>query len=205
VKPAILFLAAALVTACSVDHRSGDFTCTRQADCTGNRVCMDGFCIDPTAPDAASTGADAPPGHPDAAGQCPAECTSCAPDQMICTIDCSTNACNSGVVCPAGWNCDIKCGRDNSCRAGIDCQDAASCTVSCGGQDSCRNIQCGFGACDVSCTGQGSCRGVDCHASCACDVGCIGQGSCGDAVQCPLGCDTGLGCSSQPFTCNVCL
>lgn len=196
------------LAACSVDHRSGDFVCTRTADCTGNRVCVDGFCVDPTAPDAAG-GIDGRPGTVDArvdADLCPPECTTCDPAAHSCFIDCSGNSdCNSTVHCPTGWSCQIQCDGDNSCRNGIDCRDADACTISCGGQSSCRGVVCGFGPCDIQCTAENACRNIDCQASCACDVLCAVQGTCGDSISCPFGCDAGFGCSSSFPGCAVCL
>jgi hypothetical protein len=199
----VLILAglAALAAGCSVDHRSGEFTCSRQQDCSGNRVCVGGWCVDPSAPDAAGPDAG---GRADA-NQCPVPCTSCDPAAKQCTIDADQLPNSDSITCPTGWTCDILCTQENTCRDGIDCLAAAGCTITCSGDNACRDIECGPGPCEVACSGDDSCRGVDCSTSCACDVTCTGNQSCGDAILCPgFACDTGVGCTSFPPTCNDC-
>jgi len=219
----------AIAASCSVTHRSGEYTCDTTTDCTGGRVCSDGYCV------VVGGGIDAPgPGKdggplpdapkPDAPPppQCPDECTSCNLPAKECRIQCganSTQACNgmTPVVCPAGWNCDIECNRTNDCRFGVDCTDAASCTIECRGGGACRGVNCGDGKCDVQCTGFNSCSSmVNCNNSCECDVACTGSGTqtCGgdqgQAVSCgSIACDdpSDGGCTSQPdgicsATCN---
>jgi hypothetical protein len=202
-------IAIASAASCSVDHRSGDFTCETTADCTGGRVCDGGFCVqtEPDPPDAP------PPGPPDAmrrpdANQCPEPCTSCDVEDKICTVDCAAadGLCTTGsIVCPDGWACDIRCTTQNSCRSGVNCLEARSCKLTCSGESACRGVQCGPGPCDISCTGQNSCRNIACNNSCACGVTCAAQGACADTVTCTsFQCDVGLGCSTLPFGCNTC-
>jgi hypothetical protein len=209
IRASFVMIAIAAAGGCSIDHRSGDFECTRQQDCNGGRICDDGFCIDPHAADAPVTDRpDGPNGRPDARQtDCPPECTSCNLDGHTCVIDCSVNAtlCEGPVACPSGYSCDIRCNTQNSCRNGVDCTAGKDCAITCSGNSSCRNLECGQGACDVACTGFQSCRAVDCGNSCACDVTCTGPQSCSDGIFCTsFDCDTGLGCSSLFPGCNVC-
>jgi hypothetical protein len=222
VKLVALALALAAV-GCSVNHRSGEFTCQTTADCASDRTCTDGLCvlIDPPT-DGGLPG-----------GACPANCTSCDASTHTCTIECVNNdVCKQTIVCAQGWNCAIDCTDAGSCRAGIDCRDAASCNVNCDGDTSCRNATCGGGNCTFTCNGTGSCSGIACGTG-ACNVACNGNNSCHDAngggglgvncsnacacdvtcgfnatcapVVCPAGCDDIIdGCTSQRATCNTC-
>lgn len=206
-KPAFLGIilgvaiaALAVGSSCSVTHRSGDYACTSTKDCTGSRVCDNGFCIVPGSIDA--------PGPPKDSGSgsngCPTGCSSCNVTQKQCTIDCRSSSCNGQVTCPTGYHCDIKCDVDGSCRNGVNCQTASSCTVECTAGNACQNVQCGLGPCDVMCTGQGSCRGVSCNQSCACDVICNSGADCSN-VQCTSPtCINGSGCSSVIAFCHSC-
>jgi hypothetical protein len=194
-----------LVAACSIQHKSDEYACTKTAECNNGRACVDGYCIVASAVDAPPAPIDTPIHTTPDAPACPAGCTTCNPGQHTCTIDCSMTNCNGQVACPAGYKCDILCDTDNSCRNGVDCQAAASCNITCSGNGSCRNLQCGAGPCDVNCAGAGACRNVACNDSCACDVTCAGNQSCGDSIQCPqLGCRAGLGCTSVPSFCHSC-
>jgi hypothetical protein len=205
----VLVLVAVAGGSCSINHRSGDFECTKQADCTGGRTCTGGYCVFP------GGGIDAPKGDgpiigpdgpmPDGNSGCPVQCTSCNTGTHTCRIDCAQTSCNGQVVCPAGWNCDVACSVSNSCRSGVTCPATGSCNITCSGAGSCRSLECGAGKCDVSCTGASACRGVDCNMSCGCDVKC-GNGAACDLVTCTsFSCDTGLGCSSTMLpTCDTC-
>ncbi|MDX2091249.1 MAG: hypothetical protein SFX73_25550 [Kofleriaceae bacterium] len=207
-------LAVATASSCSIDHRSNDLACTQQPDCTGGRVCTDGYCVDPNggvidAPrppgdgrpiDARPTPFDAP------MNVCPPQCSSCNAGTKKCTIDCAEiNCVNTTLVCPSGWNCDIDCSVANSCRNGVNCANAASCDITCSGQGSCRQIVSGSGPMDVKCEGQSSCRGINCDASCACDVECSEPAECSfltcSALQCGV---VGDGCTSQRQGCETC-
>jgi len=193
-----------LLGACSIQHRSDAYACTKQADCNNGRTCTDGLCVVPGSgmPDAPK-GVDAAV-HIDANG-CPPGCSTCNVGQKTCTIDCQSSNCNGSVACPAGYKCDIKCDTDNSCRNGVDCTAALSCNLTCSGTSSCRNVQCGLGPCDINCSGPSSCRTISCNSSCACDVACTGNSSCGDTIQCTsLACKAGLGCTSVPTVCHSC-
>ncbi len=194
---------AAVTTSCSINHRSDQYACTLNTDCTDGRVCDNGFCIVAGSIDAPKP-TDAPKPGGDT-NNCPSQCTTCNLRQKTCTINCQTSNCTNTVTCPAGFKCDIQCNADNSCRNGINCQLAASCNIDCSGKQSCQNVQCGPGPCDVGCIGAASCRGVECNNSCACDVVCTGNQSCGEGIQCTsLACRSGLGCTSVPAFCHSC-
>ena len=36
-----------LLGACSIQHRSDEYACTKQADCNNGRICTDGLCVVP--------------------------------------------------------------------------------------------------------------------------------------------------------------
>ena len=201
-KSALLGLLV-LLAACSVQHRSEEYACTKQSDCNSGRTCVGGFCVLDGTIDAKI---DSPGmGSGDAGNGCPAGCSACNPQQHTCTIDCRSSNCNGAVTCPTGYHCDIQCDTDNSCRNGVMCQGGLSCNITCSGNSSCRNVACGLGPCDVNCSGPSSCRGVACNSSCACDVTCTGSQSCSDTIQCTsLACKVGLGCTSVPTTCHSC-
>jgi hypothetical protein len=201
-----LMLAVVAVSSCSINHRSGEYECSNNADCSDGRSCNGGLCV--------FAGIDAPsPGDGGMkldAEVCPSQCSSCNPGTRTCTIDCAAGSICSGVVvtCPAGWNCDVRCNTTNSCRSGVNCPTGAfTCNVQCSGNSACRGVMCGAAKCNVMCTGQNSCRGVNCGASCACDVTCtLNNGACSNEVTCnKIQCDTGLGCSSTQFpSCSTC-
>jgi len=220
VSPRILALAALAVaalalvaTGCSFERRSPDFTCVTSADCTGGRVCSQGFCVDPLAESDAGA-ADAAPlddgGAPADTGPdafvCPPQCSSCA--LGVCVMDCTPQgSCGTRVVCPAGMPCAVQCG-DSACGAGVDCSSATDCRIDCTQPLSCGgHLSCGDGPCRVQCSGVGACTGgIDCDNSCKCDVLCTGTGTCTPAAQCngPNQCDTGKGCTSSPNPCHSC-
>ena len=195
-----LVLAAISAGSCSINHRSGEFQCDKQSDCESGRTCTGGFCVVPggtvDAPKGDGPTGDGPPSDTPM-NMCPAQCTSCVQASKTCKIDCAVTSCNSAVVCPPGWNCEVACTVANSCRSGVTCPPSGnSCNITCSGTGSCRMIDCGTGKCDVNCSGSQSCRGVDCTGSCGCDVKCPIGASC-EAVTCTsFQCDTGLGCSS---------
>ncbi|MEO8846357.1 MAG: hypothetical protein ABI591_33350 [Kofleriaceae bacterium] len=207
VQVALVF---AVATSCSITHKSGDFSCTKTADCNTGRDCVDGFCVvsgTETIDAPVSTG-DA--SHGDSGNGCPANCSSCDVTAHTCVIDCANGSnCTGPVVCPANYTCDVKCDTDNSCRNGVTCANTTSCKVECSGKGSCEDVTCGTSRCDVECTGVQSCKqGISCGASCACDVRCPGTQSCGTgALMCTPGCAigaTGTGCTSLPLTCHSC-
>jgi hypothetical protein len=201
---ATLLAIAVSTPACHVDHKSGDYACSKNTDCDSGRICNDGFCIVSGSIDAAT--GDGPRGDAMGSNGCPTGCTTCNVAQKTCTINCQAGAnCTNTVACPAGYKCDILCNTDNSCRNGINCQPGQSCNIQCTGKQSCQGVQCGAGPCDVTCMGVASCKGVSCNSSCACDVACSGSQSCGDSVSCTSpACDTGLGCTSGPLFCHSC-
>lgn len=205
----VLVLASISAGSCSINHRSGEFECSKQSDCPDGRVCTGGYCVVPggtvDAPKSDGPAIDGTPGD-GPMNNCPPQCTSCDQGSHTCKIDCAVTSCNSQVVCPTGWNCDVACTVSNSCRSGVKCPAGAnSCNITCSGTGSCRSLECGTGKCDVACTGSMSCRGVDCGNSCGCDVKC-GPGATCEAVQCTaFQCDTGLGCSSMVVpSCRTC-
>lgn len=200
----------AIATSCSISKKSGDFACTKQSDCNGDRVCVEGFCVVNGTQD---VDAAMPPGDghaADAGNGCPAQCTSCNVTTKSCVIDCANGAnCNGNVACPVGWSCDVKCDTDNSCRNGVTCAGSTSCTVECTAMGSCRGVTCGTGKCDVECSGSQSCRDVTCGPSCACDVHCTGSQSCTQGIACTsVACrltTNGFGCTSEPAACHSCM
>jgi len=203
---AILTISAAAslgLGACSINHRSGDFACTAQADCATGKVCSDGFCV------AVDSG-----GVPDArvsdGGQCPAQCTSCDTGSKTCVVDCAVNpaTCNQQINCPAGWSCKVACSTASSCRSGVSCAAGKACDVTCSGSQSCRNVTCGTGACTVDCSGPGSCRNVSCGLACACDVTCAPGSTCQGLACKSLQCTVQLQpfeCTSKTAGCNSCM
>lgn len=203
----MLVLAALTAGSCSIEHRTTEFECDKQADCTGGRTCTGGYCVLPggsvDAPkgDAPKTDGPLPDSNPNV---CPAQCTSCVSGTNTCKIDCAVTSCNGAVICPPGMNCEVACTVANSCRNGVQCDATHNCNITCSGSGSCRSLECGSGKCDVKCTGAQSCRGVDCNQACACDVSCAVGATC-EAVTCTtFQCDTGLGCSSQLPVCENC-
>ena len=198
----------ALAQGCQITHKSGEFACTKTADCNAGRDCVDGFCVvsgTEQIDSPVSTG-DGHTGDGNGSNGCPAQCTSCSVSQKTCVIDCTGTDCSGTMTCPPGYSCDVKCDTDNSCRNGVVCAGTTNCKVECSGKNACQNVQCGTSACDVECTGTMSCKTVTCGASCACDVKCTGTSSCGDTVVCTSpACHIGLGCSSLPTTCHSCM
>jgi hypothetical protein len=208
----VAIVAVVTASSCSIHHATGDYTCTTQADCSGGRVCSDGYCvvgpggpIDAPRPIDARSMIDARLA-PDAL-VCPPQCSSCNAGQMTCRIDCAVTSCTNGsaVVCPPGWNCEVLCTTPSSCRNGVSCAGTLSCDVQCTGTGSCRGVACGAGPCNVDCAGSNACRGVQCGTSCACDVTCSNGALCGE-VACPsFQCSNVQGgCSSASPGCDTC-
>ena len=206
----VLCVALAMVglatTGCEVNHKSDQYACTTNADCSAGRTCNEGSCIVVGSIDASGGTADAP--RPDSGNNngCPAQCTSCNTAQKTCTVNCTQTNCKQALACPAGYNCTFLCNGDDTCRQGINCLNASACTIECSGKSSCEQVRCGPGPCDVSCSGPSSCRDVLCGSSCACDVTCTGNQSCADGIVCTsLACRTSFrGCTSEPLTCHSC-
>lgn len=205
-------VALALVTAgsCSINHRSADYECASQADCSAGRVCSGGYCVVEGGPiDAAVPPVDgANPLPPDApTNACPPQCSSCNAATKDCKIDCAVTNCvgNSPIVCPAGWTCDIRCSTPNACRNGVDCRLAEACDITCSGNQSCRGLMCGEGPCQIECADNSTCRGIDCRDSCACDVACSGPLTCEQVACSDLTCGTFEGgCTSGRPGCDTC-
>lgn len=206
-----LAIQAAVVFSCSISHRTNDYACTSTADCNSGRVCSDGYCVvnGTELVDAFTPPKDGQNNHPDAPNTngCPDACTSCDVSTKQCTIDCNVDGsnCNDQVVCPAGWDCDVKCDTDNSCRAGVACAGTTGCKVECTGRGSCEDVQCGTSRCEVDCIGSQTCRSaIECNQSCGCDVKCTGNQSCpqGEVDCTSVACRSGNGCSSSSVVCH---
>ena len=201
---AIVGFAVITAGSCSISHRSDDFACTKQSDCSSGRTCTDGFCVASQIDSGVKVDAQ-PTGD---AASCPAQCTSCNSTTKTCTIDCALNGgCNQQVTCPAGWNCNVLCSPGNSCRNGVNCANSQSCTITCSGTQSCRNLTCGAGPCKIDCSGTLSCRTVNCGPSCACDVACRTSPCTGftcklTSALCTL--PASSGCTSLAAGCNTC-
>ena len=191
---------ALVAASCGITHRSGDYACVKQSDCSTGRTCQDGFCVLQVLED----GGMKMDGGSGSNG-CPAGCTSCNVAQHMCDINCQSTSCSGQVTCPAGYHCTIECDQQNSCRNGVNCRNALSCALTCSGQSSCIGVECGQGPCDVQCTGAESCQEVSCGTSCACDVVCTNPTSCASGITCTsIACRNGSGCTSQPAFCHSC-
>jgi hypothetical protein len=207
-------LVIASIAGCSVNHRSGDFACEKQADCSTGRTCIDGYCValqaDASVPIDSSVKTDAAPPI-DANNGCPQPCTSCNSDSKTCNIDCMSNggACNGPLRCPEGWNCNVLCSLAGSCSNGLVCPPGQFCKVTCSGRQSCNQFTCNTGRCDIECLGANSCTSLSCGAACACDINCVNTTSCGSKIACKSDlCTDGRGCTSTSIpatTCNMCL
>ncbi|HUH01643.1 MAG TPA: hypothetical protein VML75_06585 [Kofleriaceae bacterium] len=204
---------AVLLGGCSIEHKSGQFACTTEADCSAGRTCTGGFCVAVESDIDANNPADADPADPDgsmnadASTDCPPTCTSCV--TTTCVINCGTaNACPDAVVCPAGWSCKVECEGLGACAMAVDCSQATNCLIECTNTDTCQGpISCGPGRCRVECGGDNSCAaGIACQDSCQCDTFCDGLGACATAPTCPPPgqCTSGINCISGPGPCFTC-
>lgn len=205
-----ILIAVSATTSCSINHRSEQYACTKNADCDPGRVCSDGFCVVGEGPVVVDAGkVDATKPLDAVLPACPVQCTSCDTTTRSCVIDCAmaNGACQRPVVCPTGYNCDIRCNNDNACRQGVNCLQGTSCQIACTARNSCDNVVCGPGTCSVTCSGVQSCRNVACGNSCACDVNCTGNQACfGGSVSCSsIACRNGFGCTSAPSFCHSCM
>ncbi|MDQ3370240.1 MAG: hypothetical protein M3680_32890 [Myxococcota bacterium] len=209
----MLVLAGIVAASCSIKHPSDELACESQARCDEigeGRECLGGYCVVPGGGGKVDAG-PGPDARRDAAAPdatvCPAQCTSCNTSTKECIVDCamSPSLCSAQIVCPAGWDCNLKCTTQNSCRNGVNCLDAKSCVVDCAGNSSCRNVACGPGECEVTCSGVNSCRGVACGQSCACDVRCAAPALCENVICTALQCNTlDGGCTSLRAGCETC-
>jgi hypothetical protein len=177
-----LLVGGVFASSCSVSHKSDNFTaCDNSSDCPAGQRCGDnGLCEGGQGDD----GGAGDGGRPDGA-VCPSQCTSCRMDTKECKVDCAISpaTCNSPIVCPPGFTCDIRCTTPNSCRNGIDCTMGDGCEIDCSGQSACRGVKCGPGPCATECTGLQACREIDCGDSCACDVNCNNEALC-EQISC---------------------
>lgn len=188
----LVLIAVSLVSGCWVHRRSDELACTTSADCHGGATCENGYCLA-----GSSIG-------------CPAPCTDCSLADLFCKIDCTSGESCGDLHCPAGFECQIRCGA-GAC-GDIDCAAATTCDIDCQGAAACHNINCGPGECAISCSAQG-CGTVDCRSSCACDVSCPSATAC-PSMSCPMvfGTDTactrsgtaGSRCDSGPAGCDTC-
>jgi hypothetical protein len=193
------------LAACQVETRSDAFRCELPADCTGGRVCVDGWCV--VGDGGLPPDGGGPDGDPPDAMVCPPSCTTCAAGRCIIQCD-EVGACSAEVVCPPGIPCTVECTGAGSCGGGVDCSTASDCDIECVSPTSCGGaIACGTGPCLVRCTAMDTCgSNIDCSDACACDVECTGTGSCAANELCPGGgaCDPGQGCTSAPNPCHFC-
>jgi hypothetical protein len=152
------------MNACTIDRASDKLKCSVQSDCTGNRVCENGYCV---------VDYDV----------CPKQCDACdiTANPPVCTIDVAGNSGDS-VTCPSDMQCNITCHDRSSCGT-INCGNGSACTISCLAHDACGTINCSDGPCAVTCSDTTACGVVNCANSCACDVTC-GAGNCG-TLNCP--------------------
>jgi len=200
-----------LASACSINHRSDQFACTNVNQCDPGQRCEDGFCVGGTTP---GDGPDVDPDGPKPdTFSCPPQCTSCNIQTNTCNVDCgvSPGTCANAINCPAGFNCNIICTRNDLCQ-NINCSQGESCKIDCKGNATCKNVVCGPGRCDVTCSGGMSCPKINCESSCACDISCGNNASCidtscpqveGDPFQCE-GFRPNV-CNSEPDGCNTCM
>jgi hypothetical protein len=195
---AVVGFAVIITAGCSISHRSDDFACTTQSECSTGRTCTDGFCVAPQLDS----------GVTDGAGNCPAQCTSCNSATKSCTIDCALNGgCKQQVTCPTGWNCNVSCSPAGSCSNGVTCANSQACTITCSGAQSCRNLICGTGRCNINCADNSLCRNVSCGLACACDITCQSTSLCSNLTCKTPSCTSQVplrGCTSLTAGCNTC-
>lgn len=112
-------------------------------------------------------------------GLCPNECTGgCDDATRTCTIGCDVNdnqCAAAALVCPAGWNCEVLCGRKGACKAAsVACPSDYTCKVDCSADaESCAelSLSCKNGNCNLACHGapmKNSCTGA--KVSCGSNV-----------------------------------
>lgn len=197
-----LTLAASIIgiaSSCQVEHRSQEFACVNQADCTDGRVCTDGFCVRGDKNNGEDAGIDA-------STDCDPACTSC--DENTCFIECGAGKdCADLVICPTDKKCVIHCTGEDACDKGIECESPFGCEIRCTGIRSCnRQITCLGGPCDIECIGSNACPRIDCSAACSCDTDC--NGSCGGFIgpDCPGTCrePETRDCTSLNDGCDLC-
>ncbi len=136
---------------------------------------------------------DVPPG-----GICPAECTGGC-HANTCVIDCGAGPCDTVVVCPDGFACEVVCDVQDSCKSKtLRCPSGPyACSVFCWEEHACEFavIECGEGTCHLDCNdahhpckdaqfncGTQACAATcgdnhklyvnDCTKACACNDGC---------------------------------
>jgi hypothetical protein len=177
-------LGALSTTSCLVTRRSEDFACNTNSDCTSDRTCEKGYCVQ---------GAQA---------ACPSPCSSCDLTAKTCKIECGASLPCGAVQCPAGFACTIRCSNANAC-GDIDCAAGSGCDITCGGTNSCRSINCGASVCNINCSGQSACPSIDCASSCKCDVSCNNTTNVCPSITCPMSA-LGKPCNQDGVAGEVC-
>ncbi len=170
-RMALAVLIIEIASSCQVDHRSQEFACVNQTDCTDGRVCTDGFCVR-----GEKNGGQDDAGI-DASTDCDPACTFC--DDSTCYIECGggKDCTTRRVTCPVDKKCVVTCTGDNACGEGIECESPFGCEIHCTGTNSCnRKITCQGGPCNIECIGTNACSRIDCSAACSCDTDCNGCG-----------------------------
>jgi hypothetical protein len=214
---AALCALAAAASGCNFTRRSGDYACDGPEDCSDDRVCDNGWCIEFLGDIDASL-ADADPFAPDAqlfdSGPfvCPAECMTppgagCDADEY-CLFNCGSADSCASLTCPPGAKCKITCTGQNSCATALDCSAAQSCWIECSDNTCAGAITCPEGRCRVECAATACTGGIDCSQSCMCDTFCLKSGGCTPAPMCPHTdsppCIQGTECTSIGGQCNSC-
>jgi hypothetical protein len=128
------------VAACFVNRPSEEFVCSTDTDCTPDRRCTSGYCVE---------------------RQCPSDCDSCDEDQKSCTMDCSSDDECGSVNCPNGWTCTINCVGSDACDD-VSCAGGSKCTINCAGDNACNDVSCREAcSCDLTCI-TGACDTMTC-------------------------------------------
>jgi hypothetical protein len=137
------------VAACFVSRRSEEFVCETDTDCSDNRRCSSGYCVEP---------------------QCPSGCDGCDEVAKSCTMNCTGDDECGSVNCPNGWTCIINCTGSGACND-VSCSNGAKCTINCTGDNACDDVNCRDACkCDLVCTGA-ACDAINCPSGLPFDRG----------------------------------
>lgn len=218
-----------LMTACVVD-RPGDSVeseteaCERDTHCKGDRVCVEGQCVNPdTGEDANNEANNGDPGannggepenngDPDANNGDPGanngdpDANNDIPNHVVCV-----DGENGETDCHCTGDCEVTCentefGCDLECRSGtclFDCP-GGNCDMTCLPGSTC-DLTCDGGFCDSICQADASCQlncdGDHCNQQCTQSDRCVidecdedCQLSCGGSDECDLSCGLVQGC-----------